>query len=67
MDVFAEFMKLVVRLCVGIGWLIGAGLQNLFLSSAVASTRFRAVGSTLPGKASVMLGILAYFPDFSVS
>jgi hypothetical protein len=27
MDLLTEFMKLVVRLCVGIGWLLGAGLH----------------------------------------
>jgi hypothetical protein len=39
MDFFVEFMKLVVRLFVGIGWLIGVGLQSLFLSSLTASPR----------------------------
>ena len=28
MDLLTEFMKLVVRLCVGIGWLLGAGLHH---------------------------------------
>ena len=27
MDLLTEFMKLVVRLSVGIGWLLGAGLH----------------------------------------
>jgi hypothetical protein len=39
MDLFAEFMKLVVRLCVGIGWLIGAGIQKITLSAIEGGTR----------------------------
>jgi hypothetical protein len=42
MDLFAEFMKLVVRLCVGIGWLIGAGFHTLIMSTARGSTRLPA-------------------------
>lgn len=42
MDLFTEFMKLVTSLSVRIGWLIGAGLQNLYLSAFRVSTRLPA-------------------------
>src|SRR5438128_12393308 len=46
MDFFAEFMKLVVRACVGIGGLIGSGIHALIISIARNST-------SLPGQTKV--------------
>jgi len=42
MDLFAEFMKLVVRLSVGIGGLIGAGIHGIIISIARGTTRLSA-------------------------
>jgi len=42
MDLFAEFMKLVVRLSVGIGGLIGAAIHAVIKSAAEGSTRLPA-------------------------
>jgi len=39
---FAEFMKLVVRLSVGIGGLIGAGIHGIIISIARGTTRLPA-------------------------
>ena len=38
MDFFAEFMKLVVRACVGIGGLIGSGIHALIMALARGTT-----------------------------
>jgi hypothetical protein len=53
-----------VRVCGGAGWVTTGSTRKPTNSvKPQPSQQFRAVGSTLPGKASVMQRTLAYFPS----